>query len=193
MSVSNHGFSIASLNSYALRTIGETTARSTADINRVIRRTFEASIDGFSSQLTQVIVEATSTTIALDRLEDRLLDIHSLCVTERLLTEVELQDLLWTIWTILGGNKDKLRDLRRRGAVLREVEQYRAVALAYVSAAAQILQGLEAELSEMRDRLSGIASSPHDIPVEVHLASIERSVRRFEAALQTRGHVGGAM
>ncbi|RPD53698.1 hypothetical protein L226DRAFT_456359 [Lentinus tigrinus ALCF2SS1-7] len=181
--------SIASLNTYALRTIEAATERTSAEIERTVRRAFEASIDGLSSQLTRVIVEATTTMVALDRLEDRLFEIRSLCVPEALLTEVELHDLLWTIWSILGSNKEKIRDLRHREAVLREVAQYRAVALAYVSAAAQTLQGLEAELSELRDRLTGVAAGPHDMPVEVHLASIERSIRRFDAGAQGRGHV----
>ena len=172
-----------------MRTIGAARERSSAEVESIVRGAFEASIDGLSAQLTRVIVEATTTMIALDRLEDRLFDIHSLCVPEALLTEVELQDLLWTIWTILGSNKDKIRDLRRREAVLREVEQYRAVALAYVSAAAQILQGLEAELSELRDRLTETTLGPSDIPVEVHLASLERSIRRFETGSQSYGGV----
>ncbi|KAI0720094.1 hypothetical protein C8T65DRAFT_568459 [Cerioporus squamosus] len=185
--------SIASLNTYALRTIEAAKERGATEVERTVRRAFEASIDGLSSQLTRVIVEATTTMVTLDRLEDRLFEIRSLCLPEELLTEVELHDLLWTIWTILGTNKDQLRDLRYRGAVLREVEQYRAVALAYVAAAAQVLQGLEAELSELRVRLYGLAADSADIPVEVHLASIERSIHRLETGVQVRGHVTGAV
>ncbi|KAI0715884.1 hypothetical protein C8T65DRAFT_572691 [Cerioporus squamosus] len=185
--------SIASLNAYALRTIEAAKERGSTDVDNTVRRAFEASIDGLSAQLTKVIVEATTTMVTLDRLEDRLFEIRSLCLPEELLTEVELHDLLWTIWTILGANKEKLRDLRHRGAVLREVEQYRAVALAYVVAAAQVLQGLEAELSELRVRLHGFAADSEDIPVEVHLASIERSIHRLETGVQGRGHVTGAI
>lgn len=164
---------------YALRTIADTQDHSEAE--KVLRRVFTASLDQFTSQITGVIVEAMDTLASLDRLEDHLYSVHSLWVPEAVATDVELRDLLWEIWTILGGNQERLRDLRQRTTVLREVEQYRTVALAYVTGAAQTLGGLEAELFELKNTLNRIIIEDHDIPLEVHLASIERSIHRMES------------
>ncbi|PIL37503.1 hypothetical protein GSI_01197 [Ganoderma sinense ZZ0214-1] len=116
---------------------------------------------------------------SLDRLEDRLSTIYQLNLQEAFATNAAINDLLWELWTILGGNQDKLRDLRTRAQVLKDVERYRAVAVAYVAAAGHTLQGVEAELQALRDRLVEYVADSQEIPVEVHLASIERTIRRL--------------
>ncbi len=126
------------------------------------------------------MVEAADTMSALDMLETRLFTIHELCVHEAFLNAVALDDLLWELWSVLGGNQDRKRDLRHRAAVLKEVEHYRSTALAYVAATAQAVTGIEAQLSELRDRLVERAVDSQELPVEVQLASLERIVSRLQ-------------
>ena len=57
-----------------------------------------------------VIIKATTAMATLDRLEDCLFDIWSLCIPETFATDIELNNLLWTIWTILGSDQDKLHN-----------------------------------------------------------------------------------
>lgn len=179
--------SMTSFNAYALRTIGASQQQSPLQVDRAVVRAFHAAMDEFSSQITRVIVQATNTMAALDELEARLHAIHGLCVHEELATTVALEDLLWELWTVLGGNKSQVRDLRQRERVLREVERYRAVAMGYVSATTQTLQAVEGALSELRDRLSNYGTGSQLIPLEAHIAGIEHSIAR----LRNRGEYGG--
>ena len=88
---------------------------------------------------------------------------------------------------MLGGNQAQLRDLRSRQDVLKEVEHHRSVAVAYVSAATQTLLAVDGELSELRRRLSGYSADAREIPVDVHLSSIQRSLERLEER-RSKGH-----
>nr|VWO96416.1 Calcium-dependent protein kinase [Ganoderma boninense] len=147
----------------------------------------------FSSQVTAVILDATAATSSLDNLENGLFLIHELCVQETLTTVLSLDELLWELWTILGGNRSKLRDLHQRTGVLKEVQQYRAVAVVYVAAATQTILAVDAQLSDLRDRLIASALDTLDIPVDVHLASIERSLLRLQQdQFQPVPHLGSA-
>ncbi|PIL26908.1 hypothetical protein GSI_10046 [Ganoderma sinense ZZ0214-1] len=172
--------SIVSFNAYAVNAIESAQKRGATEARSTVIHTFQASMASFSSQITTVILDATEATSSLDILENRLLHIHELCVQEALTTTIALEDLLWELWTMLGGNQSKLRDLQRRTTVLKEVEQYRAVAVAYVAATTQTVLTVDAQLSDLRDRLMTSAIDPQDIPVEVHLASVERSLLRLQ-------------
>ncbi|RDX40499.1 hypothetical protein OH76DRAFT_1490235 [Lentinus brumalis] len=168
---------IASFNAYALRTIQ---AANPWDVDQTVLRTFHTTMNALSSQVTRLIVEAATTMIALEGLEGRLLTVHELCVQESLTTAASLEDLLWELWTLLGGNRVQVRDLRRREDVLREVERERAIAVAYVSAAMQTLTKVDAGLLELRDQLAGLSVGAGAIPLEVHIASIEQSLHRLQ-------------
>lgn len=185
--------SMSSFNTYALKSIETAKQRGGVGVSVAILRTFRGSMLGFSSQITRLVVEATTTMATLDRLEDHLSTIHQLNLHEAFATNAAMDNLLWELWTILGGNQDKLRDLRTRAQVLKDVERYRAVAVAYVAAASYTLQGIEAELQALRDRLTEYVAEPQEIPVEVHLASIELSLRRLrEEKLQSPAGITAA-
>ncbi|KAI1783094.1 hypothetical protein LXA43DRAFT_904310 [Ganoderma leucocontextum] len=171
---------IVSFNAHAFRTIEAAQQKNAVEVGATVLRAFQTSMNGFSSQITSVMLDATTAMANLDMLEIRLLTIHDLCVQESLTTAITLDDLLWELWTLIGGNHSKLRDLRHRMAVLREIQQYRAVAVAYVAATTQTVLLVDAQLSELRDRLTEAVVDPEEIPVEVHLASIERSLLRLQ-------------
>ena len=180
LSVNLQTCSIVSFNAHAFRTIDAAKQRSAAEASATVLRAFQSSMNGFSSQITSVMLDATAAMANLDVLEMRLLTIHDLCIQESLTTTIALDDLLWELWTILGGNHSKLRDLRQRMAVLKEIQQYRAVAVAYVAATTQTVFLVDAQLSELRDRLLEAVLDADEIPVEVHLASIECSLLRLQ-------------
>ena len=151
-----------------------------AEAGSSVLRAFQTSMNGFSSQLASVMLDAMAAMATLDILETRLLTIHDLCVQESVATTIALDDLLWELWTVLGGNHSKLRDLRHRMAVLKEIQRYRAVAVAYVAATTQTVLLVDAQLSELRDHLMEAVVDTEEIPVEVHLASIERSIIQLQ-------------
>ncbi|CDO75081.1 hypothetical protein BN946_scf185010.g6 [Trametes cinnabarina] len=173
--------SIAVFNSHALQAIRLGRERGSYHADLALSRTFQMSMDALASQVTRILLTATKAAGCLDGLEESLALIHELCAREALLQHVAVDELLWSLWTLLGGNRGKLRELKYRAEVLMEVRRYRSMAVAYVAATSQALQVADAELSELRDRLSDGSNSGADIPIEVHLASVERIVGRLMA------------
>lgn len=143
-------------------------------------RTFQTSLAWFTSSISAIIVDASAAASSLDRLEERLSTAHSLCLKEEYATALALDDVLWELWTRLGGNRSKVRDLKNQARVLKDVRQYRMVAVAYVAGTMQTLSAVDAELSELRDRLSAPSLEGSHVPIEVQLVSIESSVRRMK-------------
>ena len=128
---------------------------------------------------------------SLDLLEERLSTIHELCVQEAFDTALAEDDLLWQLWTLLGGNKRQLRELAHRVSVLQSVQQYRALASAYVAVTVQALTVVEADLTELREQLSFQAVSSDNIPVEVHVRGLEGSLNRLkESSVGAKGLEG---
>ncbi|OJT09924.1 hypothetical protein TRAPUB_13591 [Trametes pubescens] len=171
--------SITSFNTYVMHEIDTTTQKGTrTQLDETLVRMFRASMDNFSSQISRLLVSASIAANSLDRLEERLSTAHALCIQETIATTFAQDDLLWRLWSILGGNKDQRRDLENRSSVLKEVTQYRAVAMAYVFAAMQALTAVDADLTALRERLVASDVSTQDLPLEVHIASIQRGLYR---------------
>lgn len=140
-----------------------------------------------ASEVARVILDATTVASSLDVLEEKLSIIRSLCEQEMVLNKSSLSDVLSELWTALGGNKDRLYHLTNQVEILRNVDWYRSLSVAHVVATTEVLLTLEAELSELRDKLSAPELIGDAIPIEVQIASIERGARRIkEEKLKTR-------
>ncbi|EIW54256.1 uncharacterized protein TRAVEDRAFT_132785 [Trametes versicolor FP-101664 SS1] len=172
--------SIAAFNTHAYYTISSNGVQGASYTNGVLARTFQVSTDALAAQVGRVLVAASTSALDLDRLEETLTIIHELCAREAILQHIVADDLLWNLWTLVGLNRAKLRDLKRRGLVLKEVKRFRNLAVGYVAATTQALQVADAELLELRDRLADASVGMEDIPVEVQLASIERMLWRLK-------------
>ncbi|KAI0364225.1 hypothetical protein BV20DRAFT_920104, partial [Pilatotrama ljubarskyi] len=173
--------SITAFNAYALQEINTARGKGRrAHLDATLVRAFQASMEGFSSQISVLLMNVAATAQGLDRLDEHLSNASALCVQEAVVTTSAQDDLLWQLWTVLGGNRGQLRDLAHRSFLLKEVQQYRAVAVAYVAAAMQTLTGVDSDMTELRERL--VASSIHEdgIPVEVHIQSIQRGLLRLK-------------
>ncbi len=181
--------SILAFDEYALRSIGKAQA-SGKNATDTATQLFRSSMTVLSAEVARVIIDATSTAARLDTLEEKLYIIRSLCEQEMLLTQTAVGEVLSELWTALGGNRAKLQHLEQQVDVLRNVDWYRALSVSHVASTTATLEAIEAELSELRDKLASPALAGDTIPLEVHIASIERGARRIqERKLQTRGDI----
>lgn len=178
---------MSAFNIYAAHTIGGAHSSGTRAIESIVLQTFRGAMDFFASQITRAIIEGTVVAARLDSLEERLVAIHMICQQEARATNDEVYDLIFDFWTFVGGNLKRFRELRERAAVLQDVERYRGLAVAYVAATAQILTGVDADLSELRDKLSAASIAENPVPVGVQLTSIEDSVTRLKDGQSKNG------
>ncbi len=144
-----------------------------------------------STEIARVMLEANAVLARLDALEENLYNIRAICEQEMIVTKAALDELLSQLWTILGGNKTQRQELSRQAEILANVEWYRALSVSHVVATTETLSAVEAELSELRDKLSAPELVGDAIPLEVHIASIEHSAQRInEERIKVRGDFG---
>ncbi|RPD74274.1 hypothetical protein L226DRAFT_546169 [Lentinus tigrinus ALCF2SS1-7] len=179
--------SIASFNVYVVRTLNSARSASTpatsGDLDIAALRTFHASFTYFATIISDLKAEASAISASLGGLDERLADIHALCSQEAFDTAMALDELFWQLWTHLGGNRDKLRDLKHRKSVLKSVLQYRTVAAAYVTGALHTLTAIDAQLSDIRGRLDGASSVAAAVPLAVQLEGINHGLMRMRKEL----------
>ncbi|KAI1785303.1 hypothetical protein LXA43DRAFT_976295 [Ganoderma leucocontextum] len=179
-------------NVYALHLLETTDEMPTRKrVDAAVLRSFEMALASFATSISSIIVDATMVSASLDCLEEQLSTVHALCVQEAWDTAVVEDELLWQLWTLLGGNRRQLRDLANRATVLQDVQQYRALASAYVAATVQALTVVDADLMELREQLSTQAVDFHHIPVEVQIRSLEQSLYRLKDSSASGEETGG--
>lgn len=144
-------------------------------------RSYSSSLQTFSGQIANIIAHATKASNDLDTLESRLSAIQGLCINESFTTAVAQDKLLWNLWAVVDGTyQEKRRDLQYRASVIEDVDRYRNLAAVYISVTMQAFVTIDADLTELRDRLEDTAVGEYGIPVEVQLASIERTLVRLK-------------
>ena len=148
-------------------------------IDQVVVETFGEAMNILSTDMERLIIEAEANIIALDNLEERLSTLHDIVSREDLTLSSEKADLLAELWTILGFNRDELRNFDQSLLLLKELKTYRQQALTRVVTALQTLQMMSADMEDMRERVARPAIAGSAIPVEVHMKSIQYGLERL--------------
>ncbi|RPD52035.1 hypothetical protein L227DRAFT_515418, partial [Lentinus tigrinus ALCF2SS1-6] len=183
--------SIDAFNAFARRAMEGGQPSNRRDIGLSAARTYEAALDHFSSQIAEIVVVATHAQRSLDALEVRLAAVQELCLKESFATTSAYNSLQWDIASFVRGTyRDKKQDVQYRTVVMQNVDRYRSLAAAYVSATVQSLMIIDIDLAELRGRLLNRGSNSHyGIPVEIHLAGIERTLNRVREELLRGGQI----
>ena len=148
-------------------------------INEVVVETFGEAMNILSTDMERLIIEAESNIIALDTLDERLATLHEIISREDNILSKEKDDLLAELWTILGFNRNELRNFDQSLTLLKELKTYRKQALARVVSALQTLQAMSADMEDLRERVARPALAGSKIPVEVHMKSINLGLERL--------------
>ncbi len=165
---------------YALRSISSAQASGEAVAKATAVQMFQSTMSVLSTQISRVMFEAAHVNARLDALEEKLSLIRSLSEHEMTVTTTALGEVLSELWTFVGGNRARLSVIGRQVDILRNVDWYRGLSVAHVVATTETLVTVEAQLSELRDKLATPDLAGNVIPIEVHIASIERTARRLQ-------------
>lgn len=181
--------SIIAVNDHALHTIEAQTAKSESVFSliwpfgtksdKVIAESFADSLNVASTQMERVILEAEVNLANLDRLERRLITLHEIVQRENVHISDERSELLAELWTILGGNRRRVRNLDGHLYLLRSIGQYRTRALAHVVATMQTVQVMSGDMEDLRERVNAPELVGDRIPPEVHIKSIQAGIDRL--------------
>ena len=133
-------------------------------------------------EINRLVTEAQAVLMVLNNLEDRLDVIHGIAVRDNLHAQGSKNEVLSQLWTMLGGNRNKLGKFDSQLRLLNQVNTYRQNAIAHVSGTIVRLQSIGAELEELRDRVGGVEllGGKGAVPLSVHIENIEMGVERLE-------------
>ena len=133
-------------------------------------------------EINRLVMEAQALLLVLQNLEDRLDVIHGIAVRDNLHAQGGRAEVLSQLWTLLGGNRSRLGKFDSQLRLLGQVNTYRQNAIAHVTGTLVRLQGMSAELEELRERVGGVEvlGGKGGVPLTLHIENIEMGVERLE-------------
>lgn len=141
---------------------------------------FTESMDYLSSAIERLIMEGQVQMKNLSDLEAHLDLIAELISREDFDINAQKDEVLSSLWTVLGGNKATLRRYDNGLTLLRAVTTYRKAALLHVVSAMHTLQEMKSDLEVIRERVGAPGLTGSTIPVEVHMKSIQSGLLRLK-------------
>ncbi|PWI72700.1 hypothetical protein PCL_09715 [Purpureocillium lilacinum] len=143
-----------------------------------------------SDRIAALILEAQGILRLLTKAEDHLSLIYDITSRSSSSIASRRDEILWTVWTLVGANSKRLHNLAQQLALLRQVDAQRSSAVEQVSALILELEGIQAGLGDLRDRVAepelaavaGTSTSAPRIPLSVHIETIDRGVERLQGA-----------
>ena len=133
-------------------------------------------------EINRLVSEAQALLFVLQNLEDRLDVIHSIAIRDDIHAQGGKNEVMSQLWTMLGGNRNKLGKFDSQLRLLGQVNTYRQNAIAHVSGTLVRLQGMGAELDELRERVGSVEllGGKGSVPLSLHIENIEMGVERLE-------------
>lgn len=137
-----------------------------------------------SDKVGQLIGEARAVLHTLARAEEHLDAVYSFVTRTHKTVQGRKDDILWTLWTLVGANNRRLANYNGQLALLRQVEGQRTRAVVLVNELVLELEKIQASLGDLKERVSevGLVQAQAELPLSVHIETINLGVERLEAA-----------
>jgi hypothetical protein len=137
-----------------------------------------------SDKIADLIVEAQAVLHTLARAEDHLGIIYDFVTRTQRSVQSRKDEILWTLWTLIGANNRRLDNLNSQLLLLRRVDAQRSDAVRQVTELVVELEKIQAGLGDLRERVAepGLVRGRVDVPLSVHIETINKGVERLEAA-----------
>ncbi|KAB5549826.1 hypothetical protein GE09DRAFT_186221 [Coniochaeta sp. 2T2.1] len=137
-----------------------------------------------SDKIGDLIVEAQAVLRTLSKAEDHLGIIYDFVTRTQKSVQSDKDEILWTLWTLVGVNTRHIHNLNNQLSLLRQVDGQRAGAVAQVSELIVELEKIQAGLGDLRDRVAEpeLVRGRVEVPLSVHIETIDKGVERLEMA-----------
>jgi hypothetical protein len=144
-----------------------------------INKSFTIALDNFVVRLNQVLIHCQEMIEELEAMDSALTLIHEIVSRERL-GIIDIRDeLLARLWSILGGNKHKLRSLDSHLTLLYGLSQYRIKALAHVHRTMETVEKLEADISQLREECVTTMVGSGTLDMQYQLVALRAGIVRL--------------
>ncbi|KKA29989.1 hypothetical protein TD95_002988 [Thielaviopsis punctulata] len=138
-----------------------------------------------SKRIAELIIEAQYILGLLNMAEDHLSLIYGVSTREGQQAKAERNAIRGGILTFFGGNRVELKGLDNQIHLLENVDVQRSQAMSQLTALVVELEGMQAGLEDLRDRVAApnIAQmgTGTRIPLQVHIDTINKGVERLDS------------
>lgn len=137
-----------------------------------------------SDKVGQLILEAREVLHSLSKAEAHLDAIYNFVTRTQATVQGRKDDILWTLWTLVGANNRRLSNYNSQLALLKQVDGQRSDAVQLVNELIVELEKIQASLGDLKGRVSeaGLLRAQAEVPLSVHIETINKGVERLEAA-----------
>ncbi|KAJ8132172.1 hypothetical protein O1611_g1452 [Lasiodiplodia mahajangana] len=135
-------------------------------------------------KIERLIQEAQAILRLLGQADDHLQRIHEYVVRNGNAVQNEHSNVLSELWSLLGANNSRLRNLKAKLVLLERVDIQRKSAVVRLSNLVHDLGDIQTKVADLRDRIAapGLLTDMTSIPLSVHVETINAGIERLEAA-----------
>ncbi|KAI1455742.1 hypothetical protein F4805DRAFT_434689 [Annulohypoxylon moriforme] len=137
-----------------------------------------------SDKIQNLILEGTAVMRLLHQAEGSLELINEHVVHTGNVVKEKQNEVFWNVWTLVGANTRRLHNLKGQLSLLQQVETQRHSAVRRLGSLIHDLTDIRTKLSDLRDRVAApeLLADSTDIPLTVHIETINAGVERLETA-----------
>ncbi|KAG6916545.1 hypothetical protein DXG01_006428 [Tephrocybe rancida] len=183
--------SIVNLNIWALKAIEEAqvpsgvlsalavwqSKKSTKDI---INDNFNVAMRTQDVILSHLITQAKISQGQLKRMKERLQAIRDLAQMENIHIKAQHGELLASMWSIFSSHHQDIERYKTNLELLESLEEYTDIAKAHIAQALTNLKTMQAQMKDLREKVSRPDITGTTIPVEVHIRTIMDGIKRMK-------------
>ncbi|KAJ2895214.1 uncharacterized protein MKZ38_006765 [Zalerion maritima] len=177
-----------------MHTVFGTKRHSRAWSEEMIRKQYIEHTYSVTERIESLLVQAQAVLRDLNIAEGHLSVILEIVATESGIVKEkqdEVRPSLWSLWGLVGGSRSQTKSLQAQLDLLRMVDFQRSSAVDKLNRLVMELKEMKARLADLRDRvtapslaegLDGERSTLADVPLSIHIETINRGVERLEDA-----------
>ena len=137
-----------------------------------------------SEKIAKLIDEAQTVLHTLSKAGEHMDAIYDFVARTEKSVQVRKAEILSTLWGLVGGNKSRVANLNSQLSLLKHVDAQRAEAVRQVTELISDLENIQAGLGDLRERVAepGLIRGRVEVPLSVHIETIDMGVKRLEAA-----------
>ncbi|KAI1209232.1 uncharacterized protein F4807DRAFT_427646 [Annulohypoxylon truncatum] len=137
-----------------------------------------------ADKIQTLILEGTAVMRLLHEAEGSLELINEHVVHTGNVVKEKHNEVFWNVWTLVGANTRRLHNLKGQLSLLQQVETQRHSAVRQLGKLIHDLTDIRTKLSDLRDRVAApeLLADTTDIPLTVHIETINAGVERLEAS-----------
>ena len=149
-------------------------------------------VDSTKNEVQRLLDEGNVVSATFDKLEDHLDHIHDIAIRDSSMVEVKREEVLWQLFTRLGGNQVKLSSFDKELRLLAHLDSLHQAANEHLQSAKLTLLGMLAELDDMKERgresaeaaQAGLQGSKDRFLLASHLEELVNSATRLHKVYQ---------